>query len=238
MKTCTVCGADVTDKKFCPQCGAPVSSRSDPAVDNQSLSLTTCPRCGAEVERGATYCLRCGSALNVQPQIAPAPIICSNCGRQNDPGSRFCAGCGRALTPYPAPATSGAPTSYGQPERVSSSYEQPQYPPGPAAYEPSQYPPNPAPYGPPQYPPNPQYGPPQYPQPYNQGGYYPPPVMVSCHVCGAMVPAGTPYCPYCHASLVHPTPYHHGGHHGDHDWGLGHWGHWGHHGGHHGGHDE
>lgn len=221
MTTCTVCGRDVTGKRFCPQCGTPVQPAS--TVADQFAPLSTCPRCGVVAEIGATFCAECGSALYAQAP-APAAIVCSTCGRHNDPGMAVCTNCGRPLTPASALTTPSGQSPYGGLE-----------PSMPPSYAPPQYPPTQGPYGP-QYPVNP----PSY-SPYIQGGYYPGPAMVRCPACGTVVPLGTAHCPHCHTSLVHHSTleqigemlwgeahhephyghghhreYHHGGHHDEH----------------------
>src|SRR5450631_2948165 len=49
---------------------------------------TFCPRCGANVGSGDTFCGDCGS---------PLPLTCKVCSSKNPPDKKFCAACGAAL---------------------------------------------------------------------------------------------------------------------------------------------
>lgn len=210
MANCTSCGADVTGKKFCPECGTPVQPPATMSASSQPASLSICPRCNGEVKPGAAFCTNCGQDLRISAPpatptaAAPAPSFCSNCGHQNTPGVHFCAGCGQPLTAVTAPPM--AQPAYPQ---QPSQYEQPQYP---QQYGQPQYPQQPQLYGQPQYPQ--QYGQPQYPQQYGQMSYQQDPMLgqqpmvLHCPVCMAMAPVGTPNCPSCRTNLagVVPTP--------------------------------
>lgn len=209
MVNCPSCGANVTGKKFCQQCGTPVR-----AANPAAASGPACPRCNGAVNAGAAFCMHCGAALNVQTQIPPPPpatrpcpscytevaaasafctncghnmnvaagaVACTNCGKQNNPGTKFCGGCGAQL----GQTRSGVmpQTNYGQP--------------------PSGQPYPPQPYQQPQ-----QYGQPQYPQ-----GNYPvqpmmgqPPMVLRCPTCMAMAPLGTPFCQRCRTNLAGVVP--------------------------------
>ncbi len=231
MTTCLSCGNDVTGKKFCSQCGAPVQATSAPAA-----ALTTCPRCNGEVQSGAAFCMHCGSALNAQSptsQVAYAPppppstrscpachaevsaqtAFCTNCGHDmhapapmaSSTAPAFCTNCGRQNAPgVRFCAGCGSPlTSAAAP---ASSMQSGQYPPQYPQYQQAQYQQS-------QYQQAPQY-PQQYPQQYGQGGYQPQPMMgqqpmvLRCPTCMALAPLGTPNCPSCRTSLagVVPTP--------------------------------
>src|SRR5438093_13388480 len=72
MTTCTSCGNDVTGKKFCPECGTPVQSRST-AVGGTQVAVATCPRCNGEVKPGAAFCMHCGSALSTSAATTTPP---------------------------------------------------------------------------------------------------------------------------------------------------------------------
>ncbi len=211
MVNCPSCGANVTGKKFCQQCGTPVRPATPVAA-----SGATCPRCNGAVNAGASFCMHCGAALNVQAQIPPPPpatspcpscytevaassafctncghnmnvaagaVACTNCGRQNNPGTKFCGGCGAPL----GQTRSGVmpQTNYGQ--QPSGQYSQ-QYPSQP--YQ------------------QPQYGQPQYPQ----GNYQMQPMMgqqpmvLRCPTCMAMAPLGTPFCQGCRTNLAGVVP--------------------------------
>ncbi|MBO4365503.1 MAG: zinc-ribbon domain-containing protein [Eggerthellaceae bacterium] len=71
-----------------------------------------CCACGAEIQLGDRFCLRCGARQDqpVAAPIAPAPVasapICTNCGLELNPGDKFCMRCG---TPVQQVPTSQAP---------------------------------------------------------------------------------------------------------------------------------
>jgi predicted amidophosphoribosyltransferase len=188
MATCTSCGADVTGKKFCPECGSPVQTAS--AVASPTVPSNVCPRCNGEVSPGAAFCMHCGSALSAQhaaPPPPPQPTFCTNCGKQAAPDARFCQGCGSPLG-VAVPMQQGQYPQYQQPQ---PQYAQPQYQQPQQAYTQAQY----------QQP---------YPQQYAQGGYpqQQQPMVLRCPTCQAMAAVGTPACPGCHTSLANivPTP--------------------------------
>lgn len=59
-----------------------------------------CPKCGAEVSRGVSFCSSCGTAM---PKIeSKEPLIdgvkCPKCGAMVKKGMRFCTSCGQAMT--------------------------------------------------------------------------------------------------------------------------------------------
>ncbi len=186
MTTCTSCGHDVTGKKFCPQCGAPVQAASAPPASN------VCPRCSGEVTPGAAFCMHCGASLKAQAipeHVASAPVFCPACGQQAAPGVRFCQSCGSALgAEMPAQQGYTPGTPYQMPQQ--GQYPQGQYPQG--QYPQGQYPQGQYPQG-------------QYPQ---QAGYAQGPMVLRCPVCQAMAPVGTPACVSCHTALgnIVPTP--------------------------------
>lgn len=228
MTACTACGFDVTNKKFCPQCGTPVQTAS-PHV-NTSASLSVCPRCNGEVKPGAAFCIHCGSALSTQQaQVTPPQpvmVTCPACNTQVSSETAFCTNCGHnmhASTPLQATpptfctncgkqnapgmrfcASCGSQLGNAAPVAGYDQYGQYQQP-----QQQSQYPayPQNQPYGQTQYP--------QYPQQtYPQSGYQPQPMVgqqpmvLRCPVCQAMAPVGTPACVSCRTSLagVIPTP--------------------------------
>lgn len=206
MTSCTACGADVTGKKFCPQCGTPVQSMP---VVNATNSANVCPRCNGEVTPGAAFCMHCGSSLTAQPATpqAPTPAFCTSCGKQSAPGARFCQHCGSSIGAAEPMMQGGQyqqqPYQQGQYQQQpyqQGQYVQPQY----AQQQPQQYAQPPQQYGP-------QYGQQQYAQPpqqYAQGGYQQQPMALRCPVCQAISAVGTQVCAGCHNSLANvvPTP--------------------------------
>lgn len=187
MTTCTACGADVTGKKFCSECGTQVPQM--PPV-NTTTSSNVCPSCGGEVMPTASFCMHCGASLKAHatPQ-PPTPVFCNNCGIQAAPGTRFCQNCG-------SPVGVTTPTAQ-QPSMPAGQY--PQYPQNP------QYTQQPQQYQQPQYNQYPQQ---QYGQPGQQYPQQAPQTVLRCPTCQAIAPVGTPNCPSCHTSLFNivPTP--------------------------------
>lgn len=121
MATCTSCGADVSGKKFCPECGTPVQPTNPPVAQ---ATMAVCPRCNGEIKAGAAFCMHCGSSLTAQTAMATAqssPLTrqCPTCNTTNPGESAFCNNCGQnmlASTAMPANATAvstaPAPTIY------------------------------------------------------------------------------------------------------------------------------
>lgn len=60
-----------------------------------------CPKCGAEVPAGASFCNNCGSPMTKPaPAADPAPqstVKCPNCGTKLPEGTNFCVECGTPL---------------------------------------------------------------------------------------------------------------------------------------------
>ena len=65
-----------------------------------------CPRCGANVANGKSFCGECGS---------PLPLACRACGSENPPGKKFCADCGTALQARPSEQHEFAAPKHRQP---------------------------------------------------------------------------------------------------------------------------
>ncbi len=120
MATCVSCGADVSGKKFCQQCGTPVQAAAAPAPATISASSepvvtpatpSVCPRCNGEVKAGAAFCMHCGSSLSphvTQATTPSQPVMhtCPACHTQVPIEHAFCSNCGQpigAATAAPAP---------------------------------------------------------------------------------------------------------------------------------------
>lgn len=221
MIRCTHCGQDVTGKKFCPACGAPVQ------VVEIAPALTTCPRCAGAVKASAAFCMHCGSSLGAQAVAAvsapatmvsqPATAQCPACRAEVPAASAFCTNCGQSTRSAPVatgPLYCQSCRAQNNPgARFCNNCGQglvptpaPGFAPQTGPYQqPAQYPNQPYTQPPSQYQPPYASGYAQQ-QPY-QGGYQQP-MVLRCPVCMAMAPLGTPACPGCHTSLaaVAPTP--------------------------------
>jgi predicted amidophosphoribosyltransferase len=103
MTACTACGADVTGKKFCPDCGTAVQVGATQTANSQGM--TTCPNCHGEVKASAAFCIHCGTTLKSQTQQetvlpTPTPIstpalsTCPACHAQIPAATVFCTQCG------------------------------------------------------------------------------------------------------------------------------------------------
>ena len=77
---------------------------------NMIKGVKTCSKCGANTERNAGFCPKCGLALDSSPSEAPPlpkppktevpeknSVTCRNCQSENEPGSKFCLTCGRMM---------------------------------------------------------------------------------------------------------------------------------------------
>lgn len=51
--------------------------------------MIQCPKCGAELEKGARFCVQCGYELPV-----PVKKVCAGCGAELQEGAKFCTKCG------------------------------------------------------------------------------------------------------------------------------------------------
>lgn len=215
MASCTSCGYDVTGKKFCPECGTPVSQIDH--AESEANSPGVCPRCNAIVKPGAAFCMDCGASLSPQTAVATATPIqsqplthtCIACHAEVPSEMAFCTNCGQSMHISTTPASSATPiapmcTNCGLQNTPgvnfcagcgSSLSSNPAIPASQSMYA----------------------QPPQYSQPYSQypqqtpqyGAQYPQqPMVLRCPVCMAMSPVGTSNCPSCHTSLanVGPTP--------------------------------
>lgn len=82
--------------------------------------VRSCPNCGADVQKTASFCSVCGTRMPIEPppvQETPAgSVFCSNCGAAMPRGTRFCTTCGTKLEqPAPAPAYPAAPAEAAKP---------------------------------------------------------------------------------------------------------------------------
>src|SRR6266702_1381105 len=115
MAACTSCGADVTGKKFCPECGAPVQPTVAPVTSSQPASLSICPRCNGENKLGAAFCMNCGSSLSVVAATAtatpvqPATRPCPACRTEVAAESTFCTNCGQNTRVLATPVMTATP---------------------------------------------------------------------------------------------------------------------------------
>lgn len=91
---CPKCGAEVS-KKFCRNCGSPVSVQERAAV-----SASICPSCGTNVRPEAKYCFSCGDPLirSVTPPAVSASGNCERCGAPLSLGSNSCISCGQQVS--------------------------------------------------------------------------------------------------------------------------------------------
>jgi hypothetical protein len=108
MATCTACGSDVTSKKFCNNCGAPVpvaSTPAEPAMNN------FCTSCGRKSSPGQRFCSDCGAPLE-----AAAALGTSMSGARAQPSEQY------ANQPQPYP------NQYALPQYPRQQYAPPQYP--------------------------------------------------------------------------------------------------------------
>lgn len=89
MKKCDKCGYENRDAaKFCSDCGAALSKKSD------GDASVACPACGAVAVNGAAFCGVCGRNLDDAAQRSTA---CVECGFVNETGAAFCGKCGAPL---------------------------------------------------------------------------------------------------------------------------------------------
>lgn len=105
MTKCQVCGEEVTDSKFCPNCGSVIESQPKEEVVEvnqeeapssfQSNNTKFCTNCGTEVDVNAVACTNCGAALSDLPNAQnPSKKFCTNCGSEIDINAIVCPKCG------------------------------------------------------------------------------------------------------------------------------------------------
>ncbi len=59
--------------------------------------VSKCPKCGAVVPQGSSFCAACGSAIESPPQKDENCIKCSECGATIPIGCKFCTSCGKPI---------------------------------------------------------------------------------------------------------------------------------------------
>ncbi|WP_069801293.1 zinc ribbon domain-containing protein [Thermogemmatispora onikobensis] len=130
MQPCATCGTDVSGKRFCPQCGAPVPQAQPlqpqpPTVAPGGAAAANgewCPRCGGQVRAGAAFCSHCGQALRPAPSTAstgPTLRLCPQCHAQVAAHYAFCTNCGVALA---EPVTPRFCPRCGQPQQSGARF--------------------------------------------------------------------------------------------------------------------
>lgn len=66
---------------------ADIASCKEQLIDLKGM--IQCPKCGAELEKGARFCVQCGYELPV-----PVKKVCAGCGAELQDGVKFCTKCG------------------------------------------------------------------------------------------------------------------------------------------------
>lgn len=72
MVYCTVCGKEVRNGKFCPNCGSKINKKDNSSIESQNTKY--CTNCGIEIDSNAKVCPKCGAKQNLQ-----------NIGNSNNP---------------------------------------------------------------------------------------------------------------------------------------------------------
>ena len=133
-EVCSNCGAPVEpDQAFCVNCGSKIEHTApapepipipEPVSEPEPIPIPepvpepepepipipeppkgpTCPKCGAEITPGQSFCIICGTPLKKEPAPAPenhAPQpgtkVCPNCGKVLADHLSFCTSCGTKL---------------------------------------------------------------------------------------------------------------------------------------------
>ena len=94
MVNCPVCGKEVENEKFCPNCGSAVPSENK-QDDSSSNSQNTkyCSNCGCEIDARAELCPKCGVKQD-NVGVENTTKYCSNCGSEIDFKAEICPKCG------------------------------------------------------------------------------------------------------------------------------------------------
>lgn len=114
---CTFCGTSTVQQTAAAPAPAvtPAPAPTSAAVPTADVNKATCPICGAPVDKGMSFCVFCGAAINPvtntvksEPIIVPAPAVmpavkqpeeikCPVCGKVSEPGLLFCTECGTKI---------------------------------------------------------------------------------------------------------------------------------------------
>lgn len=69
----------------------PVQQQTPAAAAAPVAEMMACPKCGAQIKKGAKFCPECGE------KIIAAGSVCPQCGAAVTPGAKFCPECGAKL---------------------------------------------------------------------------------------------------------------------------------------------
>lgn len=67
--------------------------------NNEEDYFMFCKNCGKEIDEQAAFCVYCGGATNMVPQVKKT-AFCRNCGNEIDGGATFCNRCGLATDKF------------------------------------------------------------------------------------------------------------------------------------------
>ena len=80
MANCRVCGKEVTNEKFCPNCGSAINNENK-VDENSSKNQNTkyCDKCGEPIDESMNFCSNCGNNFsdtmkNIYKYEYPTPI--------------------------------------------------------------------------------------------------------------------------------------------------------------------
>lgn len=117
MVICPDCGKEVTDAKFCSNCGANLKPPAEDIVpaavevpedvidvdvkkENESAGTAEnvkkskfCSQCGEEVELETVFCPKCGNRFE-QKRAEPQTKFCQSCGEKISINAEICPHCG------------------------------------------------------------------------------------------------------------------------------------------------
>ena len=75
-----------------------MSQAAAPAPAAPAAETQPCPKCGAQVRKGAKFCHECGGKMN-------ATVKCAKCGAEVRASAKFCPECGNKMADEPAKKT-------------------------------------------------------------------------------------------------------------------------------------